>query len=117
MTLLLRLSLIFALMLTSIGLGVARGTVQIGGLVVICTGQGVVTRQVPGAPGPVTHICPDMALSLMVSVAPDQPQPIQQRSERDFQFTLIDDQGHSRPVPVSRARDPPADMLNDISLI
>lgn len=115
---LLRLSLILVLMLTGIGLGAARGTVQIGGQVVICTGEGVVTRQIPGAPGPVAHVCPDMALALMAGVAPEQPQPMARRGTTDNQFTLGDDHGHSRPVPSSRARGPPAIAVpDDISLI
>lgn len=115
---LLRLSLILVLMLTGIGLGKARGTVQIGGQVVICTGEGVVTRQIPGAPDPVAHVCPDMALALMAGVATEPPQPMTQRGQKEIQFILGHDHGRSWPAPSSRARGPPAVAVpDDISLI
>ncbi|RNF35149.1 hypothetical protein [Paracoccus methylarcula] len=104
----LRLVLILCLTLTGVGLGVARGTVQSDGQVVICTGEGVVIRHVPGAPGKSkAHICPDMALSLLgAPVMPDASvmrDPLQRRL-----VMLIDSApGVSRPVPTASARDPP----------
>lgn len=64
------LILILAVMLTSIGLGAARGTVRTGDQIVLCTGHGVVVIQRPGDPGPRAHLCPDMALSLMAAISP-----------------------------------------------
>lgn len=65
----LHLALILCLALTGIGLGVARGTVAVGGQVVLCTGAGVVVVDHPDAQGGFPHICPDMALSLLAAVA------------------------------------------------
>lgn len=67
------LALILCIALTSIGLGVARGTVMIAGQIVLCTGEGVVVVDHPeGAGGPVqAHVCPDMALSLLAGTVPD----------------------------------------------
>lgn len=62
--------LILIVALTSIGLGSARGTVQIGGEVVLCTGHGVVVTRLPADPGQTrAHLCPDMALSLLAATA------------------------------------------------
>ncbi|CAM3441271.1 DUF2946 domain-containing protein [Paracoccus nototheniae] len=102
------LILILAVMLTSIGLGAARGTVRMGDQIVLCTGHGVVVIQRPGESVPSTHLCPDMALSLMAAVAPAD--------------VVLDDRRlssrHLAPGPVpaaapvaraqARVRDPPA---------
>ena len=69
--------LILIVALTSIGLGSARGTMRIGGEVVLCTGHGVVVTRLPADPDRATaHLCPDMALSLMAATAaPDAALP------------------------------------------
>jgi len=69
------LILILAVMLTSIGVGAARGTVRSGDQIVLCTGHGTVIIQRPdgdgtGDQGSRTHLCPDMALSLLAAIAP-----------------------------------------------
>ncbi|MDP0928366.1 hypothetical protein Q0601_14360 [Paracoccus onubensis] len=111
MTSALRLVLVFCLALTGIGLGIARGTVQNGGQVVICTGDGVVIRHLPGAAGKsVAHICPDMALSFLDATA-------------GADILITRDAGHYRPVPhpgglsehsrsvpLASARDPPSGL-------
>lgn len=72
----LRLALILLMMLTGIGLGVARGTVQIAGHVVLCSGQGlVVMHGVDGEAEGSAHLCPDMALSLLNALAGGGAQP------------------------------------------
>lgn len=79
-----RLALILCLMLTSIGLGAARGIVQIDGRIVLCTGEAiVVTQAADGRPAGPAHLCPDMALSLLAAVlsadAASTPPPVPQR--------------------------------------
>lgn len=104
----LRLALILCLILTGVGLGAARGTVMSGGQVVICTGQGVVVRYVPGAPGKTTaHICPDMALAFIGATALIEIAV----PRHDGKFRSVQHPGEtaevSRPLPLSTARDPP----------
>lgn len=103
----LSLVLILCLAFTGIGLGAARGTVMAGGQVVICTGQGVVVMDHPGAPGP-PHLCPDMALSLLAAVwtpppqfgrALPQPRPVARPQPL---------RAHGRESPRPAARGPPA---------
>ncbi|MDN5567364.1 MAG: hypothetical protein L0G27_01190 [Paracoccus sp. (in: a-proteobacteria)] len=65
-----RLVLILVLMLTSIGLGTARGTLRQGSEVVLCTGHGIVVTRLPGTNQRQAHFCPDMALSLLAAIAP-----------------------------------------------
>lgn len=64
-----RLALILMLMLTSIGLGTARGTLRQGTEVVLCTGHGVVVTRIPDTDQNTAHLCPDMALSLLAAIA------------------------------------------------
>lgn len=105
----LRLALIFCVMLTGIGLGAARGQVQIGGRIVLCTGQGIVTVDAPpGSPAGHTHICPDMALSLLAAVhaqpvASVAPRRLPRRVTADRVETAL----RSQDRPVVSARDPP----------
>ncbi|WP_265499347.1 hypothetical protein [Paracoccus beibuensis] len=61
-------ALILVVMLTSIGLGAARGTVRQGTEVVLCTGHGVVVTVLPDDGGRAAHVCPDMALAVLVAV-------------------------------------------------
>lgn len=65
--------LILLVALTSIGLGAARGTILRGQEVVLCTGHGIVVTRLPApddgpSGGLAAHLCPDMALSLMVAL-------------------------------------------------
>lgn len=108
MQIVLRIVLVFCLTLTGVGLGIARGMVQSDGQVVICTGEGVVIRHVPGAPGKAkAHICPDMALSLLS--APAMPDVFILRDAVQYQlFTSIESVGaKSWLTPIATARDPP----------
>lgn len=104
----LHLILTLSLMLTSIGLGTARGTVQIGGQVVICTGEGLVVRTVPGVPGQSeAHICPDMALSLIDAVVAEDIAAPYTLVSRGADTAPHVPHGDSRLVPAATARDPP----------
>jgi hypothetical protein len=104
---LVRLALILVLMLTSIGLGTARGTVRLGTEVVLCTGHGVVVTRIPDTGQTSAHLCPDMAMSLLAAIAPPAVTPPQRTSMAV---------PHQRPVfrlsapivlTMTRARDPP----------
>lgn len=105
----LRLALILVLLLTGIGVGAARGTVQIGGQVVLCTGQGTVVRHVPDAPGQGRmHICPDMALALLNATPPAAPVILTPDMSRRAALTIPSETGRSAVSPAASARDPPA---------
>lgn len=108
----LRLVLILVLVLTGIGLGAARGTIQSGGQIVLCTGEGVVIRHVPDAPGQgLAHICPDMALSLLNATTPDTaiiPLPDMARRAVPAIPSMT---GRSATQPPATARDPPVTMF------
>lgn len=102
------LALILVVMLTSIGLGAARGTVRSGTEVVLCTGHGVVVTVLPDGKGRVAHLCPDMALSMLAAIGPADVALPQRRviarparpSSRSVSRTV-----HRATV---RVRDPPA---------
>lgn len=105
---LLRLALLLSLLLTSIGLGAARGTVELAGQVVICTGQGIVIRNIPGAPSTkMAHICPDMSLSFLNNVANDLGISVPEYRVSQLSpypsIAIIYSQGG----PTAAARDPP----------
>ena len=104
----LRLCLILTLMLTGIGLGAARGTVQSGGQIVLCTGEGIVTIAAPDAPGGQrTHICPDMALALLNATAAPAPQIVRAPVIRRFVHVVAIAAAHPVILPLASARDPP----------
>ncbi|WP_295043718.1 hypothetical protein [uncultured Paracoccus sp.] len=102
----LSLTLILCLALTGIGLGAARGTVLLGGQVVLCTGAGVVVVDHPDAPRQ-THLCPDMALSLLAATAVVPPGfgPAETMARPVVQSVPSRPQGRESPRPA--ARDPP----------
>ncbi|QBX33724.1 hypothetical protein E4191_02560 [Paracoccus liaowanqingii] len=101
------LILILVVMLTSIGLGAARGTVRSGEQIVLCTGHGIVTIDLPGDQGRRTHLCPDMALSLLAAIGPaDVALPLRVGHARDVRPDRGAGQGSERLGPV-RVRDPP----------
>lgn len=108
----LRLSLILCLILTGIGLGAARGTVSMGGGIVLCTGDGIVVRfgvddQRSGA----VHICPDMALSVLAAVDLSGPDPVQQAGiARASSLPQVSTGRHLAP-PAALARAPPGDAI------
>lgn len=66
-----RLSLVLILVFSGMALGSARGQMRVAGSVVLCAGAAVTVQMVDinGRPVPVTHICPELALSLMAAVA------------------------------------------------
>ncbi|MBC9247344.1 hypothetical protein H4P12_11630 [Paracoccus sp. 11-3] len=102
------LALILCVVMTSIGLGVARGTVMIGGQIVLCTGDGVVVVDDPSAPGTIhTHICPDMALSLLSGALPDHA-ALPDRLAHSLHVAMQQQAALvSREVPSGIARAPP----------
>lgn len=102
------LLLILAVMLTSIGLGAARGTIRQGTEVVLCTGHGVVVTRLPDGGEGQARICPDMALSLLAVIGlPDPALPLRAPLPQPGPLALI--AGHV-PVleAVIRVRGPPA---------
>lgn len=102
------LLLILAVMLTSIGLGAARGTIRQGTEVVLCTGHGVVLTRLPDGTGGQGRICPDMALSLLAVIGlPDPTLPLRVLLPQPGPLALI---AGGAPVlaPVIRVRGPPA---------
>lgn len=114
---LLHISLILVLMLTGIALGSARGTIQIGGQMVLCTAQGIVVVPHPADdPEQAAHICPDMALSLMLQatspVATAQPDA-QAAQPADWRMATL--RPVSRDVITARVRDPPIDVSDPLA--
>lgn len=101
----LRLALILLVVLTGIGLGAARGTVQSGGQLVLCSGQGIAV--VPGEGGR-AHICPDMALALLNATPPAAPDILPPDSFRRAAPAIPAGTGRSALRPAATARDPPS---------
>lgn len=99
----LSLALILCLALTGIGLGAARGTAMRDGHVVICTGQGLVVMDHPAAPGH-PHLCPDMALSLLVAVPTLPPAigPAPASPRLETRPQPLSAPGREPPVPAAR---------------
>lgn len=101
--------LALAVLLTSVGLGAARGTVAQNGQIVLCTGQGVISVPDPG--GADAHLCPDMALSLLAAPMPgDADLPV--RGARVTSVLRPGMPGIPRGLHPSahRARDPPVSL-------
>lgn len=109
MTNALRLFLILALALTGQTLASARGQAQAAGEIVICAGTAVTTITVDrnGQPVKTTHICPDMALSLLAFVPSPDAEPARDEAARLLHFTQGARDGLSRAVPQAVARGPP----------
>lgn len=110
MVALFRLSLVLVLLASGISLGAARGQVRAAGQVVLCAGEAVQVQLVDARGQPVTrtHICPDMALSLMAAVA----QPLPDTGARRGGVWLLDPapvtvSAFAVPVAGARARGPP----------
>jgi len=107
----LRPLLILALVLTSIGLGSARGMITQNDQIVLCTGDGVIFMPRPDSsddsPYTLVHFCPDMALSMLAALTPDDVTlPVRQAAP--YQHPLA---GKPKAIPViwseQRARAPP----------
>lgn len=103
------LALILCIVLTSIGLGAARGTAMVGGQVVLCIGEAVVVVDRPDAPGRLrAHICPDMSLSLLAGTIAEAPAD-SDRVARAARIALRQEAALvSRATPAGIARAPPA---------
>lgn len=106
-------ALILCLVLTGIGLGAARGTVVMDGQVVLCTGTGLVVVSDPHG-STRTHICPDMALSLLSAVAnpPSDVVPSAVAEGRIQPMPMRLEQGGEPPWPA--ARGPPSDEISEL---
>ena len=110
MSVLLRLSLVLLLVVSGITLGAARGQARVAGAVVLCAGTTVQVQLVDaqGVPVPRTHICPDMALSLMAAVGQGAPGVVP-RQDGGWSLDPVAVQGLApgRVVVDARARGPP----------
>ena len=105
------LVLILVVMLTSVGLGAARGTVRQGNEVVLCTGHGVVVTVLPGDQGRTAHLCPDMALAMLAAIgAPDVVLPQRILVARAAPLTRRSHVGGVQRITI-RVRDPPAVLV------
>lgn len=105
------LAMLLALSLgaTSLTMAVARGQARVAGEIVICTGYGMTTLAVDAAGTPIgrLHICPDMALALLVTLdAPrldlSRPEGRSEQLARPAAAAAISHRGMTR-----RARSPP----------
>lgn len=109
MNIALRTILIVVLAFASQGLAGARGQSTVAGATAICLGDTVVTITVDknGKPVQQSHICPDMALSLMsgLTVAPFLPE--RTTTSHTLNPVVISDRDAGRAAPVARARAPP----------
>lgn len=105
----LRLFLILTLTLTGQTLASARGQAQAAGEIVICAGTVVTTITVDrnGQPVKTTHICPDMALSLLAFVPAPEAEATPAAQARVLRFTTAVTDATSRPAPAAIARGPP----------
>lgn len=104
------LALALLLVLTAQSMAVARGMPGAAGSVVLCTGSGPVTvlTDAEGQPLGPAHICPDCALSLIVTLAhplPDAPRPAGRAEALVLPGAVAVLQRGARPFS---ARDPPA---------
>ena len=106
------LALILCLALTAIGLGAARGTVVRAEQIVLCTGKGVVVVEQPGGPQE-AHVCPDMALSLLVAMPDAPPDPVQRDKGAKLQEFLPVLPAKGRDLPRQAARGPPSSRISE----
>lgn len=109
----LRLFLIVTLALTGQTMASARGQAQAAGEIVICAGTAVTTITVDrnGQPVKTTHICPDMALSLLAFVPAPEAETARDGAARHLSFARVQQEGVSQTVPQAIARGPP--LLSD----
>lgn len=107
MTLLLRLSLICALIATSLGLGVARGQMHGGTVVELCSGATMTVFGLGGDEGH-TQLCPDMAQVLLAGF--DSPPVLPARVRGAFATSWPTHRATAtvRHVLAWQARGPPA---------
>ena len=103
-------ALISCLLLTSVALGIARGTVSVDGHLVLCTGEGVVVVPNPDGGGTATHICPDMALALLAATFGNDV-TLPPRSGTDQHEAILAAARADNPVPMPSARAPPVHQI------
>ncbi|MDM7458160.1 MAG: hypothetical protein P3W94_002150 [Paracoccus sp. (in: a-proteobacteria)] len=105
--------LILLIAVTSIGLGTARGTIMRGQEVMLCSGDGVVVTRLPASPeiplgGVEAHLCPDMALSMMLALAEAGSSLPPQRLSVLYIPAIDDAIVDGVPARDIRVRDPPS---------
>ena len=105
-----RLLLICVLVVTSLGLGAARGQLRLGGEVVLCAGGAVLVVQTgpDGAP-PVRHssVCPDMAPLFLAGFAAPPPALPQRVARIERPVAVPGPAVVARAMPGPQAHGPP----------
>jgi hypothetical protein len=103
------MTLALLLALTSVTMAVARGQVMRDGTVVLCSGA-VISAGAPdasGTPAGPAHICPDMALGLLVALDLALPQAACPQTRARLLADRPAQRSRGRALPVARARAPP----------
>ncbi|WP_193140594.1 hypothetical protein [Meridianimarinicoccus sp. MJW13] len=103
------LCLIVLVALTSLQLGLSRGTARVAGTVVLCTGTGpvAVTVDRDGQPVSRPHVCPDCVMSAMAGLAAPLVLTARQVQPRQLVFTQAQTRAEAAPLIAHRARGPP----------
>jgi hypothetical protein len=106
---LIAVALSLMLAFTSLGLAFARGQAMAGGQIVLCTGAGpvTVTLDAQGNPTGHAHICPDMALGLIVALGTPDPVIAPSDGRAEALVVALPARPHAEPRPTASARDPP----------
>jgi hypothetical protein len=102
-------TLVLSLLATSGAMAVARGSSDVGTLMVICTGQTYTVMEIgaDGTPIERAHICPDCTLSLIVSVGAPAMLPKPQVLARILSATAPAQTDPRTPFLRTHARGPP----------
>ena len=105
-----RLLLICVLVVTSLGLGAARGQLRLGGEVVLCAGGAVLVVQTGPDGVPVRHssVCPDMAPLFLAGFAAPPPALPQRVARVERPVAAPGPAAVARAMPGPQARGPPA---------
>ena len=103
------LTLALVLTLTAQSMALARGKTMVAGEMVLCTGTGVVTVQVDAEGNPVapSHICPDCALTLLMSLAAAPAEAQAVRAAKALVFSAVSTRVRGGTAITGKARDPP----------
>ncbi len=101
--------LVLLLLLTSLGMAVARGAPGASGRIELCTGTGPVMVDVDenGVPVGPPYICPDYALTLLAHVAAPDTVPLQVLRAPQLAYPPVSAPRSARLCPVRLARAPP----------
>lgn len=109
MTILTRLALVCAVVLTSLGLGTARGQMRAGDEVALCAGGAIAVVHVgaDGRPERQTHLCPDMAPALLAGWDAPPPMPARPAGRAEALRPAAVPQAGPQRVMARQARGPP----------